>query len=150
MNNDVNGSNANKKFDKSFLIGFIVCFVINVLIALIIGLIQIYVLNRSLQDNCLLILTDSFTMSGLLMCLYYLIVFVSDEGAFDIISYSVQLVWNVTFHKNVRETNLPSTFAEYKQMKRAKPRLNLRFVLFSGLLFFIIGLIIMFIYYSNF
>lgn len=147
MNEDVN-LKANKKVDKGFLIGFIICFGINILIAVIIGLIQIYVLNRSLQENCLLILTDSLSMSGLLMCLYYLLVFVSDEGAFDIISYSVQLLWNVTFHKNIRETNLPSTFAEYKQMKHAKTRLNLRFVLFSGLLFLIIGIIIMIIYYA--
>ena len=81
------------------------------------------------------------------MCLFYLLVFVSDEGAFDIITYSVKLVWNVTFHKNVRETNLPRTYAEYRELKRSKPRTNSRFMLFSGLIFFIIGLIFMILYF---
>lgn len=138
-----------KDFDKGFLIGFIICLLVCSFISVIVVLQEIYGLQRDFASQNLLILTDAFTISGGLMLLFYLLVFVSDEGAFDMISYSIQLVWVVTFHKNVRETRLPKNYAEYRELKRNKPRLNLRFILFSGLIFFIIGIILLIIYHIN-
>ncbi len=138
-----------KDFDKGFLIGFIICLLVCAFISVLVILQEIYGLQRDFASQNLLILTDAFTISGGLMLLFYLLVFVSDEGAFDMISYSIQLVWVVTFHKNVRETRLPRNYAEYRQLKRSKPRLNLRFILFSGLIFFIIGIILLIIYHMN-
>lgn len=138
-----------KDFDRGFLIGFIICLLVCSFISVIVVLQEIYGLQRDFASQNLLILTDAFTISGGLMLLFYLLVFVSDEGAFDMISYSIQLVWVVTFHKNVRETRLPKNYAEYRELKRNKPRLNLRFILFSGLIFFIIGIILLIIYHIN-
>ena len=135
-----------KELDKGFIIGFVICFVICALITYLVILQEIHGLNRDFETQKFLILTDGFTISGGLMCLFYLLVYVSDEGAFDIISYSIQLVWVMTFHRNVRETKLPKTYAEYRELKRNKTRLNLKFILFSGLLFFIIGLILLILY----
>lgn len=148
MDNELDYDKSNKKITKGFIIGLIICLVINGLMAFLVSLIRISSLTTE-QIDYLLVLTDGFTVSGGLMCLFYLLVFVSDEGAFDMLSYSIQLVWNVTFHKNVRETKLPKTYAEYRAMKRSKPRLNLRFILYSGLLYLIIGLIIWIIYRTN-
>ena len=148
MDNELDYDKSNKKITNGFIIGLIICLVINGLMAFLVSLIRISSLTTE-QIDYLLVLTDGFTVSGGLMCLFYLLVFVSDEGAFDMLSYSIQLVWNVTFHKNVRETKLPKTYAEYRAMKRSKPRLNLRFILYSGLLYLIIGLIIWIIYRTN-
>ena len=142
-----NDSLKKKKIDKGYIIGFLICILICAFITSLVILQEVYGQNRDFSKVYLTILTDGFTISGGLMCLFYLLVFVSDEGAFDIIAYSVKLVWNVTFHKNVRETNLPRTYAEYRELKRSKPRTNLRFMLFSGLIFFIIGLIFMILYF---
>ena len=128
MDNELDYDKSNKKITKGFIIGLIICLVINGLMAFLVSLIRISSLTTE-QIDYLLVLTDGFTVSGGLMCLFYLLVFVSDEGAFDMLSYSIQLVWNVTFHKNVRETKLPKTYAEYRAMKRSKPRLNLKFIL---------------------
>ena len=85
-----------------------------------------------------------------LACYYvYFIYYVSDEGAFDIIAYSIQLVWVMTFHRNVRETKLPKTYAEYRQLKREKPRLNLKFILLSGSLFLVVGIVFLILYNIN-
>ena len=148
MDNELDYDKSNKKITKGFIIGLIICLVINGLMAFLVSLIGISSLTTE-QIDYLLVLTDGFTVSGGLMCLFYLLVFVSDEGAFDMLSYSIQLVWNVTFHKNVRETKLPKTYAEYRALKRSKPRLNLKFILYSGLLFLIIGIIIWIIYRTN-
>lgn len=148
MDNELDYDKSNKKITKGFIIGLIICLIINGLMAFLVSLIRISSLTTE-QIDYLLVLTDGFTVSGGLMCLFYLLVFVSDEGAFDMLSYSIQLVWNVTFHKNVRETKLPKTYAEYRAMKRSKPRLNLKFILYSGLLFLIIGIIIWIIYRTN-
>ena len=142
-----NDSLNKKKIDKGFIIGLIVCFLVCLLITFVVIMQEIYGQNRNFAIEYRTILTDGFTISGGLMCLFYLLVYVSDEGAFDIISYSIKLVWNVTFHKNVRETNLPRTYAEYRELKRAKPRTNFKFMLFSGLFFFIIGIIFMILYF---
>lgn len=142
-----NDSLKKKKIDKGYIIGLLICLLVCTFITSLVILQEVYGQNRNFSKEYLIILTDGFTISGGLMCLFYLLVFVSDEGAFDIITYSVKLVWNVTFHKNVRETNLPRTYAEYRELKRSKPRTNSRFMLFSGLIFFIIGLIFMILYF---
>lgn len=135
-------------WDRGYFIGGGVTLLINAGITALIILQEIYGLGRSFTDEKFLILVDGFSISGVLMCLFYLLVFISDEGAFDIISYSVQLVFHMTFHRNIRETKLPKSYAEYREMKRAKPRLNLSFILFSGLIFLIIGLILLIPYHS--
>lgn len=147
MNNEDYLQTQQKKFDKGFVVGLIICIVICSVMTFTISLIRISSFDKDV--NYLLVLTDGFTVSGGLMCLFYLLVFVSDEGAFDILSYSIKLVWNVTFHKNVRETNLPKTYTEYRALKRSKPRSNLKFMLYSGLLFLLIG-IVLWIIYANY
>ena len=135
--------------DKGFIIGFIISLIICAFIAGLIIIQELYGLNRNFNDNLNIILCDAFSISGLLLCLFYILCYVSDEGAFDIIAYSVQLVWVMTFHRNVRETKLPKTYAEYRQLKREKPRLNLKFILFSGSLFLVVGIVFLILYNIN-
>ena len=148
MDNEYDYLEPNKRITKGFVIGLIICIIINCLITFSVAMVKI-ANYPSDNINYLSVLTDGFTISGGLMSLFYLLVFVSDEGAFDILSYSIQLVWNVTFHKNVRETKLPKTYAEYRALKRAKPRLDVKFILYSGLLFLFIGIVFWAIYRIN-
>lgn len=135
-----------KIFTKGFFIGLIITLIITSLIGGLVILQEVYVLGKTFESQGMVIMIDAFSVSGGLVCLFYLLCFVSDEGAFDAISYSVQLVWHMTFHKNIRETKLPASYAEYRLLKRSKPRTNLLYMLFSGLTFFIIGLILLIIY----
>lgn len=148
MDNNLDYLSTKKRITKGFVIGLIICIVINCLITFLVAMTRI---SNYPSDNIdyLVSFTDGFTVSGGLMSLFYLLVFVSDEGAFDIISYSIQLVWNVTFHKSVKDTKLPKTYAEYRALKRSKPRLDVKFILYSGLLFLLIGIVLWIIYRVN-
>ena len=133
--------------DKGFIIGFIISLIICAFIAGLIIIQELYGLNRNFNDNLNIILCDAFSISGLLLCLFYIFCYVSDEGAFDILAYSIHLVWGI--HRNVRETKLPKTYAEYRQLKREKPRLNLKFILLSGSLFLLVGIVFLILYNMN-
>lgn len=143
QNKQLNNSNEEKKFDKGYLIGLIVTFIINSLIVGLMILYQIGVLNRSFDSECYLILIDAFTIAGGMTCLFYLLMFVSKNGAFDAISYGVKLAFYTAFARKLRETRLPKTYADYRELKRGKDDENVRFVLWVGLLFLLIGVILL-------
>jgi len=138
-----------KIFTKEYWIGFAISIACCVLLGGIILLVEVTSLDLTLKEDSIQILTDVFSISGILMLLFFLLIVVSNEGAFDAITYSVKLIWNVTFHSNVRSTKLPTNYAEYRALKRKKDKKPLSFIALAGLLFLLIGLIFFAIYKSN-
>lgn len=136
-----------KQFDKGFWIGFIICFIINCLICGGVILYEVTTLISNWEIEKWTVLVDGFTVSGGFMCLVYLLVWVSGEGAFDAIAYGVQLAYYTTFHKNIRETKLPKTYTDYRLLKRGKDKANVKFMLLSGGIFFLIGLVLLIPYF---
>lgn len=140
-----------EQFDKkTFIIGSIITFIVCLLLSAgIFGFMCYY--NASLDMPITYEIwehvIDSLMISGFFGLIIYSFSFLSGKGAFDIISYSVQLVWYNTFHRSVRETALPKTYAEYKQIKRGQPVSSTLFLLVGSLPTFLSGLIIMIPYY---
>lgn len=141
-----------RKKIKGYLLSWIIAFVITGAIFGIIILIQTggkgYTWDT--KPSTYLILINAFTISAVIMILMWLLVIVSNNGVFDMIGYSVKLVWTVTFHRNVRDTKLPRTFAEYREIKRGKPRVNSSYLLLAAAPYLLTGLILMIPYYTKF
>ena len=113
-------THEDKRIDKNFVKGFIITSVIQLVITIVMIIVQVYFSNRNIDIELYAILTDCFSLPGLFTVITYVLIFLSSEGAFDIISYSIQLVWYTTFYKNLRDTKLPKTYADYVSLKRAK------------------------------
>lgn len=142
-----------KSFDiKKFIIGFVITTVITTLVAA--TLFGLTVLsntgaNKSWDYEIYENLINAFTIAGGLGILFYLLSLLATAGAFDIIGYSAKLVWYNTFHRNIRDTALPKTYAEYKQLKRGKKPNSTIYMLLGSLPCLVTGLIIMIPYYIN-
>jgi hypothetical protein len=133
------------RFNKGFYIGLGISFAVEAIIAVAIFLYEYYAVR--FVDNILTsaelnnMLADVFILPSILCILFYCIMFVSKEGAFDAIAYASKLVFYSIFAKNTRETKLPATYGEYRALKMGKTRSSSLFLLFSAIPFFIVGII---------
>jgi len=132
-----------KKFTKNFMIGWVVCIVIAALTCVIVYITEV----SSGQENLNVIWADTFTIPGLLFILSYFMVVVSNAGAFDMLNYSIGLAWNNVFHKSIKDSKYPNSYAEYKELKHGKEKNDMTFILYTGFLFFLIGAIFLVLYY---
>lgn len=136
----------NPQFVKTLIISSILL----LLTALGIGLLVYYSLtngNYGKDKNLIIhILTDAFSLSGLLGICFFGLSYVSSKGAFDILAYGIQVVFLVTFRPKYRETSFPKTYYDYKVLKDSKTRKPVMALLYVSLLFFIIGIILLLIY----
>jgi len=132
-----------KKFTKNFTIGLVVSIVVAALASVVVYLTEI----SSGQVNSYVIWADTFTIPGLLFILSYFMVVVSNAGAFDMLNYSIGLAWNNVFHKSIRDSKYPNSYAEYKELKHGKEKNDMTFILYTGFLFFLIGAIFLVLYY---
>lgn len=133
---------TNKK--KVFLIGLIISFIVNSLLCLGIFFLEYKGLNYFLY----LALVDAFSISGLIMVLFFLLTFFAEKGAFDMLAYSIQVAFYTVFYKNLRDSKLPKSYAEYKEMKYGKEKTSVSYMLYVGLIFMVIGLLLLIPYYN--
>jgi hypothetical protein len=136
----------NKK--KFYLIGLAISFGVCSLLFGLILIIEFFGLNMNMKDDGYLIMIDASTISGLMMLLFWLLVIITNEGAFDLISYSIKLVWYTTFHKSLRNVKLARTYADYRLEKRSKGKTNTSFIALGGAPYLIAGLILLIPYYA--
>ena len=95
------------------------------------------------------VLADTFTLPGVLYAMAFMLVFASNYGAFDAITYSVRLVWTLFIHSDVRKTKLPANYRDYRLMKSAKPRVKASFLLFIGLGYLLLAVLFIILFYAN-
>jgi zinc transporter ZupT len=127
--------------DSSFGKGLIICLIIDAIIAgLIIGF-SFLSEEMNWDRDKFIILSDAFSLPGIYTILFFLISWVSGEGAFDAISYGVQVAFFTISHKDLRETKLPKTYADYRELKRHKKKGRTLFLLVAGGIFLLIGII---------
>lgn len=133
----------NIKYGKGFRIGIIISLFFEALIFLGIFLYEFFVLYESIPTsyNFEVLMSDAFIFPSVIFVLLYLLMWVSKEGTFDAIAYGVKLMFYTIFYKNIRESKLPASYGEYRELKRKKERISYSFLLFASIPFFIVGLI---------
>lgn len=95
------------------------------------------------------ILSDGFTISGLLLTLYAGMIFVSSQGALIGISYVFRNVILAWFVPNGRANH--EQFGDYRERKMAElKKRNDLCVLLTGLLFLVIGIVFLAIWYIKY
>lgn len=92
------------------------------------------------------ILSDSFFVSGVCLSSAGLILFVSNDGLFDIFGFSIQLLFGA-LKRNVRERKYKD-FYEYKE-KREKKRHSVAYLLIVGIFFIVAAVVFLFLFYSK-
>lgn len=100
------------------------------------------------EKNGYRMLSDSFSLGGLLPILFWLLVWVSEKGAFDLIAYSVRKLFSFTFHIHPEKSNLPPTYADYVAIKKAKRKPFHYELLIVGGTFLLLGLIFILVWYK--
>ena len=136
---------------RNFIISSLVCFLITGVICGIIIAIEYWGLNRRFTgDMSYVIWIDALTLSGGFMGAFYLLSLLTNQGVFDALVYSCKLVWVNTFHRNVRETKLAKTFADYREEKNRSRKTNLAFMVVGAAPYLLTGLILMIPYYTIF
>ena len=131
---------------KSILIKYIVCFCVASLITVIVFWIKGF-FTGSTADN-IQVLSDGFTVSGLLLLMFAGMMYVSGEGALVGITYVFKSVvlWFIPGGKLRQET-----YKVYRERKLSKTNKSSdHCVSLTGLLFFVIGVIFTVIWYTNF
>ena len=119
---------------------YLITFVIGLLIAF---LVIIFKDTFSLTDKKEILrnLIDGFFVSSVIIGGLGLLVFVSNEGAFDMISFGLLSFFSMFKPKSERKYE---SYFDYKQSK-AKEKIQSGFILYVGLILFAITLILLFI-----
>ncbi len=102
-------------------------------------------LELTWTSNKYRILSDSFFVGGAMPMLFWMLVWVSEKGAFDMIVYGVRKVFSYAFRIKPEKSNLPPTYADYVEMKRAKKKPFHYEMLEIGGLFLLLGIIFTFV-----
>lgn len=145
-----NNTSKQKKepfFNKVFWISFIISLLVACALSAAIGLIEYYSQKASgLIIDMLAIYTDAVALSGLLMALFFLLQYLSTKGLFDILAYSLKVVFYTIFRPNYRQNGFPATFYDYKVLKDGENRKPILAILFVSLIFICAGLILCLVY----
>ena len=142
--NEVKKDTGKKVFDKGFFIGLGVTAGIIAVVSVCVFLYEFYALYHGVYPSDIALynsMADVFMIPAVLCLLFYAIVFVSREGAFDAIVYSAKLAFYSVFARNIRKTKLPATYGDYRAMKLSKDRSSTLFMLFADIPFVIVGII---------
>ncbi len=77
-------------------------------------------MNISLSLHKLRVLSDSFFIGGIIPVLFWLLVWVNEKGAFDLLSFSVKKIWSSIFRSN--KNYFVGSYYDYvsKRRKNAK------------------------------
>ena len=135
-----------KQENKPLLIKYTICFCIASLITFIVFWIKGF-FTDSLAVN-IQILSDGFTVSGIMLLLFAGMIFISGEGALIGISFVLRNVF-LTFIPMGRAKQ--ERYADYRARKLGDMKKSSdHSLLVIGLLFFLIGVVFTVIWYVNF
>lgn len=123
------------KYSLISLIASIIC-------GVIVGLLDVYSKGVSFTEYAIRVFADAFTVSGILNMLFFLLVVLAREGAFDMIVYGTKRFFIFIFKKNPEESSLPRTYFDYVVQKRGDKKRNHFEYLIFPFIFFVIGLIL--------
>jgi len=124
------------------LIKYLIIIFIGLLTALYIATTK-KIFEKTSLETIFHILSDAFFVPGVVITGMGLLIYCSNEGAFDGITYAMMAFINMFRSKSERKYH---TYLEYKQRPRSATKVS--FILISGLIILSIS-IIMFIIYKN-
>jgi len=131
---------------KIFWIGVAIAFLSAWILAFAIALIEYYALGAGpLTPRLLQLFEDGVGLSGLFSFFVFLLSWVASKGVFDMLSYSLQVLFNTIFRPHYREKGFPKTFYDYKIIKNAEERKPLLALFLVSLLFIVAGFVLMMI-----
>lgn len=139
-----------KEGNRSLLIKYVICIVVA---SLIVGVVIWSKYNQAedfelAAPNFLIqVLSDAFSVSGILLVLFSGLMFVSGEGALLGIGFVMRsvLMWFVPLGRMQHET-----YKEYRERKLGGPKRSGNSCIFlTGLVFLVIGIIFTVIWYTN-
>ena len=130
---------------RSWIIETVVSFLIVALVCVSVTLVDVFVRHISFVNETMRVLGDGFGAGGLICFSLWMLIWLSGEGAFDIIVYGVRKVFNVTFQNLMKNSALPDSYYDYVAMKRAKKRNHFFPFGLSSFICFIVGLILSFL-----
>lgn len=135
-----------KRFKKDVITALITLSVIAILVALL-----VYITYKDQLDPTILafqVLSDAFGLAGVLGIAIFGLGFVSSKGAFDLLSYSVKLIFLNAFRPKYRKESFPKTFYDYKVKKDSLDRRAPFMMFFLALAYLALGIIMLVIYNS--
>lgn len=124
-----------------YLLGILISFIVASAIFGISILVQTWT-GRKFPDDTLLILSNAAFIGGVLVACFYILVVLSSNGAYDLLTYSIKLVWYNTFNRNVRKTKLAASYADYKEEKRGKKKVDTSFIIVGATPYIIAGILL--------
>lgn len=126
---------------KGFFIRALVVFLITTLISGLVLLIETLI-GYKFNKEAFLMITNATFIGGLVVTCFYVLSVLSNEGAYDLLTYSVKLFWYNTFNRNVRKTKLAASYADYREEKRGKVKNSTLFLLIGALPYLLAGIIL--------
>ena len=130
-----------KKGRKSFLISMLVGLVIAVSIFSARGGFE----AQDWPSQACALCDACFVPAALLLCMG-LLLFVSNDGFFDMLGYGIQRALTIMLSESKRQ-KYPKTFLEYKEMKWGTPKSSFGFLIAAGLVY--LALAGVFLYFSG-
>ena len=135
-----------KRRRKAYWIGFLIAFVIS--LGLAVG--SFFLIKNGLgldfENDKWRIFADTFTLPGVMFLMVYLLVKVTDFGAFDALAYSVRLAVTMIFRSNVRKTKLPATYRDYRLKRMEKKRTSASFLAIIGGIHLLVACVFIILY----
>ncbi|HBE99137.1 MAG TPA: hypothetical protein DDW18_03795 [Firmicutes bacterium] len=149
MEENAKGTKEQKKNLKGIIARSSLSFAFALAIFLTVFFLELYgPFELTWEKNKYRMLSDSFSLGGLLPILFWLLVWVSEKGAFDLIVYSVRKLFSFTFRIHPEKSNLPPTYADYVAIKKAKRKPFHYELLLIGGAFLLLGLVFVLVWYK--
>ena len=145
MNSNEISKTESKATLKENIVSACVAFVICAAICILVALLDVYVKELSFSVETARILGDGFFVSGVLGVLFWLLILVSQLGAFDMMVYGCRKLFNYLFKKNPEDSTLPHTYYDYVMIKRGKKPKRFYFFLIVAAVYLAIGMICSFV-----
>lgn len=137
------------KSRKRILIEYGVCFGVILIITVIIGLMRYFFFYQKQSTfSWVTFFGDIISVGGIFGVLFWALLLVSKGGAFDMIVYGTKKFFFAIFKRDPL-SGLPRTYSEYvyeKRLKRGEDRFY--YILFTGLFYLLLGVILLIISYQ--
>lgn len=102
-------------------------------------------MKLALSQHKFRILSDSFFVAGALPTLFWLLIFVYERGAFDLVSYSVKKFLVFAFRINPKKSNACVSYRDYVNERRKKAKKPRYEFLIVGCLLLLLGVFFAFL-----
>lgn len=110
---------------------YLICITISLLLSLSVFLFQIK--ESTYNGEWSKLLSDAFFVSSVVFISVFLLSWISNDGFFDIFSYSFKKFGARIFRKNPKYTNVPKTFYEYRLLKHEEKPASVGYLGWVGL-----------------